>query len=67
LRSNPSKEGEVDVGECPQGRLEDDQGQGNQEQGALANQIQALLSLPNSPIHTDLRNHFGDDHVVIIG
>ena len=29
LRSNPCEGGEVDAGACPQGKPEDDQGQGN--------------------------------------
>jgi len=67
LRSNPSEEGEVDVGVCPQGHPEDDQGQGNQEQGALASHIQALFSLPSSCIYIDWGNHFGDGPAVMIG
>ena len=36
LGLNPSEKWEIDVGACPQGHLGGDQGQGNQEQGALA-------------------------------
>jgi len=67
LRSNPPEEGEVDAGACPQGYSEDDQGQRDQEQGALTNQIQALFSFPSSHICTVLDNHFGDDPMVMIG
>ena len=63
LRSNPSEE----AGAYPQGYLKGDQGQGNQEQGALTSQIQALFSLPSCSIYTNLGNHFGDGRVVMIG
>jgi len=66
LRSNHSKEGKVDVGACPQGHVEDGQGQRSQEQGSLASQIQALFSFPSSSIYTDFENHFKDGPVVMI-
>jgi len=56
----------IDVGACPQGYPEADQGQGNKELGALTSQIQALFSLPSSRIYTNLGNHFVDGFVVMI-
>ena len=63
LRSNPSEEARA----YPQGHLKVYQGQGNQEQGSLTSQIQALFSLPSCSIYTNLGNHFGDGRVVMIG
>jgi len=37
-----------DAGAYPQGHLEDNQGQGDQDQRALNGQIQALYSFPSS-------------------
>ena len=56
LRSNPSKEGEVDAGACPQGHPGDDQGQGDQDQRALNSQIQALFPFPSFQVCTILEN-----------
>jgi len=56
-----------DIEAWPQGHPKDDQGQGNQEQEALASQIQALFSFLNFRIYTDLGNHFEDGPVVMIG
>jgi len=67
LRSNPSEEKEVDAGACPQGYLEDNQGQGDQDQGPLNGQIPTLSSFTSSRVCTVLGNQFGDIPQVMIG
>ena len=62
LRSNPSEEGEVDVGACIQGHSEGHQGQGDQDQGVT----QALFSFTNSQVCTVLGNQFRDATQVMI-
>ena len=66
LRSNPSEEREVDAGAYPQGYPEDNQGQGDQDQGALSGKIRALFSFPSSRVYTVLGNQFADDPKVMI-
>jgi len=45
-----------DAGECPQGHLEGNQDQGDQDQGILNGQIQALFSFTSSQICIVLGN-----------
>jgi len=52
---------------CPQGRSEDNQGQADQDQGALNGQIKALFSFTSSRVCTVLGNQFGDGLVVMTG
>jgi len=56
LRSNPFEEGEVDAEARPQGHLEDNKGQGDQDQGSLNGQILALFSFISSRVCTILGN-----------
>jgi len=67
LRSNHSEEGEVDAGAYSQVHLEDNQGQGDQDQGPLNGQIQALVSFPSSRVCTILGDQFRDGLMVMIG
>ena len=67
LRSNPLEEGEVDIGPCPIQFEDVNMAHENQEQLALANQIQPLFSFPSSQISTVLGSTFGDDPVVAFG
>jgi len=60
LRSNPVEEGEVNAGACPEGHPESNQGQWDQDQGALNGQTQALFTFTSSWVCTVLGNQFGD-------
>ena len=62
-----STDSNADVGPCPQGHPEDNQGQGDQDQGALNGQIQTLFSFTSSRVYIVLGNQFGDDPMVMIG
>ena len=57
----------LDAGAYPQGHLGDNEGQGDQDQGALASQIQVLFSFSSSRVCTVLENQIGDDLKVMIG
>jgi len=57
---------EVDAGACPQGHPKDNQGQGDEDQEAWNEQIQAPFSFTSSRVCAVLGSQFGETPQVMI-